>query len=70
MKGIKMKENNLKITTNNKECLEVYIKEGKLFFEKKSSEGETQRIDSLTEGEVVLLYDYILQQRDSGKEIF
>lgn len=63
-------KNILIIPTNNKESLEVYMKEGKLFFEKKSSSGEPQRIDSLTEGEIVLLYDYILQQRDSGKEIF
>ena len=64
------KQTSMTIPTNNKESLEVYMKEGKLFFEKKSSEGETQRIDSLTEGDIVLLYDYILQQRDSGKEIF
>ena len=64
------REDFLKIPTNNKQSLVVNMKEGKLFFEKKSCLDTTQRIDSLSEGEIVLLYDYILQQRDSGKEIF
>lgn len=64
------REDFLKIPTNNKQSLEVNMKEGKLFFEKKSPLGNTTRIDSLTEEDIVLLYDYILQQRDSGKEIF
>lgn len=64
------RENFLNIPTNNKRSLEVSMREGKLFFKNKTCLNHIERIDSLTEGDIVLLYDYIIQQRDSGKEIF
>ena len=60
----------LVIEVNNKGTLEVEIKDNRLLFTKKDAEGNIERRDQVLDGDIVLLYDYILDRRDQGLEMF
>lgn len=60
----------LVIEVNNKGTLEVEIKDNRLLFTRKDDKGNTERRDQVLDGDIVLLYDYILDRRDQGLEIF
>lgn len=57
------------IEINNKRILRVEIKNKKMYFTHIDEYGNIERIDSITEGEIVLLYDYLRIRKDEGKEI-
>lgn len=58
------------IEVNNKNTLEVELKDNRLIFTKKDEKGNVERRDQVLDGDIVLLYDYILDRRDQGLEIF
>ena len=60
----------LVIEVNNQGTLEVEIKDNRLLFTKKDAEGNIERRDQVLDGDIVLLYDYILDRRDQGLEMF
>lgn len=57
------------IEINNKRILRVEIKNKKMYFIHIDEYGNIERADSITEGEIVLLYDYLRIRKDEGKEI-
>ena len=58
------------IEINNKQTLEVELKDNRLIFTKKDAKGNVDRRDAVLDGEIVLLYDYIIDRRDEGLELF
>ncbi len=58
------------IEINNKQTLEVELKDNRLIFTKKDAKGNVERRDAVLDGEIVLLYDYILHQRENDLELF
>ena len=58
------------IEINNKQILEVELKDNRLIFTKKDDKDNVERRDAVLGGEIVLLYNYILHQRDNDLELF
>lgn len=58
------------IAVNNKRTLQVEITDNKLQFTTRDSNGNIERRDSITEGDIVLLYDYLIDRIDTKKQIF
>ena len=69
-----MKEENQEakaiIEVNNGDKLEVELKNNRLIFTKLDAKGNVERRDQLLDADIVLLYDYVLDRRDQGLEIF
>jgi len=60
----------LEIEVNNGCKLIVELKDRRLIFTKLDANGNVERRDAVLDGEIVLLYDYILHQRDNDLELF
>ena len=58
------------IEVNNGCKLKVELKDNRLIFTKLDAKGNIERADAVLDGEIVLLYDYILDRRDKGLELF
>lgn len=65
-----MEKGKVEIEVNNGCKLIVELKDNRLIFTKLDEKGNVERADSVLDGEIVLLYDYILHQRDNGLELF
>lgn len=65
------KEKGIAVIEVNNGCkLKVELKDNRLIFTKLDANGNIERADSVLDGEIVLLYDYILHQRDNDLELF
>ena len=64
------KKGTANIEVNNGCKLIVELKDNRLIFTKLDEKGNIERADSVLDGEIVLLYDYILHQRDNDLELF
>ena len=60
----------VEIEVNNGCKLIVELKDRRLIFTKLDAKGNAERRDAVLDGEIVLLYDYILHQRDNDLELF
>lgn len=60
----------VEIEVNNKNKLIVELKDRRLIFTKIDEKGNVERRDAVLDNEIVLLYDYILHQRDNDLELF
>ena len=59
----------IKINNGGKLLIEVDESQRRLRFKKVNSKNEIERIDSLWESDIVLLYDYIVLKRDNNEEL-
>lgn len=59
----------IKINNGSKLLIEVDESQRRLRFKKVNSKNEIERIDSIWESDIVLLYDYIVLKRDNNEEL-
>jgi hypothetical protein len=59
----------IKINNGSKLLIEVDESQRRLRFKKVNSKNEIERIDSICESDIVLLYDYIVLKRDNNEEL-
>ena len=59
----------IKINNGSKLLIEVDESQRRLRFKKVNSKNEIERIDSVCESDIVLLYDYIVLKRDNNEEL-
>lgn len=59
----------IKINNSGKLLIEVDESQRRLRFKKVNSKNEIERIDSICESNIVLLYDYIVLKRDNNEEL-
>ena len=59
----------IKINNGSKLLIEVGESQRRLRFKKVNSKNEIERIDSICESDIVLLYDYMVSKRDNNEEL-
>ena len=59
----------IKINNGSKLLIEVGESQRRLRFKKVNSKNEIERIDSIYESDIVLLYDYMVSKRDNNEEL-
>lgn len=60
----------MQIPVNNNRILQVELTDQKLTFTAIDSNGNVERKDSITDADIVLLYDYLIDRLDNKKQIF
>ena len=60
----------MQIPVNNNRALQVELTDQKLTFTAIDSNGNIERKDSITDADIVLLYDYLIDRLDNKKQIF
>lgn len=60
----------MQIPVNNNRALQVELTDQKLIFTAIDSNGNVERKDSITDADIVLLYDYLIDRLDNKKQIF
>lgn len=60
----------MQIPVNNNRTLQVELTDQKLIFTAIDSNGNIERKDSITDADIVLLYDYLIDRLDNKKQIF
>lgn len=60
----------MQIPVNNNRTLQVELTDQKLTFTAIDSNGNIERKDSITDTDIVLLYDYLIDRLDNKKQIF
>lgn len=60
----------MQIPVNNNRTLQVELTNQKLTFTAIDSNGNIERKDSITDADIVLLYDYLIDRLDNKKQIF
>jgi hypothetical protein len=60
----------MQIPVNNNRTLQVELTDQKLTFTAIDSNGNIERKDSITDADIVLLYDYLIDRLDNKKQIF
>lgn len=60
----------MQIPVNNNRTLQVELTDQKLTFTAIDSNGNVERKDSITDADIVLLYDYLIDRLDNKKQIF